>query len=126
MVSSKYLLVCALKQPFHEYCAPSLPLHPHTVAWSPGILPRTCELLQGPYLAIGALAQHLQELELGRVSLLCALLHMVADVDFCHHGLFLQEQKSVQKMAGRGCSVGRVAWVSDPNSSQNMKVHVPV
>lgn len=122
MVSSKYLLVCALKQPFHRYCAPRLPPHPHTVARSPVILPRTCELLQDPYLAIGALAQHLQELELGRVSLLCALLHMVADVDFCHHSLFLQDQESVRKMAGVGgwgCSMGRVDWVSDPNSSQS-------
>lgn len=59
------------------------------------------------YLAEGSLAQHLEQLELGGVSLLRALLDHVGDVDLLDVSIFLQKQEGeadqkgqIQKHAG--------------------------
>lgn len=45
------------------------------------------------HLSIGALAQHFEQLELRRVGLLTALLHVVADVDLLQYAVILREKK---------------------------------
>lgn len=59
------------------------------------------------YLAEGSLAQHLEQLELGGVGLLRALLDHVGDVDLLDVSIFLQKQEGetdqkgqIQKHAG--------------------------
>ena len=50
------------------------------------------------YLSIGALTQHLQELELRGVCFLTALLNMVADVNLLEYAVILRKGKQTSLM----------------------------
>lgn len=47
------------------------------------------------HLSIGALTQHFEQLELRRVGLLTALLHVVADVDLLQDAVILREEREM-------------------------------
>lgn len=72
------------------------------------------------YLSVGALAQNLQQLELGGVRLFRAFLHMMADVDLLHDAFFLEDSSDTRlsHKPRRPCervtvryAEGRTRWV---------------